>query len=92
MIAKVYLDSKVTEAQRAAKLVGCFEAGSFGEWCIRADYDTGELVAMVSGREEGDYLAQKAKRPLSWKDAPRSSASQAATEVRLERAREHARC
>lgn len=79
MIAKVCLDSKV---------VGCFEAGSCGEWCIRADYDTGPLVAMVSGREEGDYLAQKAKRPLSWKYAPRSSA----TDARLARARELARC
>lgn len=84
MIAKVYLDGKVSEAQRATKLVGCFEAGSCGEWCIRADYDTGSLIAMVSGREEGDYLAQKAKRPLLWKDAPRSSA----TETRLARARE----
>lgn len=91
MIAKVYLDAKVVDAQRATKLVGCFEAGSFGEWCIRADYDTGPLVAMVSGREEGDYLAQKAKRPLSWKDAPRSSAALAAIETRLGRARELAR-
>lgn len=92
MIAKVYLDSKVVDAQRAEKLVGCFEPGSCGEWCIRADYDTGPLVAMVSGREEGEYLAQKAKRPLSWKDAPRSSAALVSTEARLARARELARC
>ena len=88
MIGNVYLNSKIDDAQRFTKLVGCFEPGSFGEWCIRGDYDTGELVAMVSGREEGDYLAHKAKRPLSWKDAPRSSA---ALETRLARAREIAR-
>ncbi len=66
MIVHAYLDTKVPAAKRAARLIVCEEAGSFGEFCLRADYATGELVAIVSGRDEADYLATKAKRPLSW--------------------------
>jgi CBS domain-containing protein len=79
---RAYLDTKVPAAKRAVRLVVCEEAGSFGEFCLRADYATGELVAMVSGRDEADYLATKAKRPLSW------ATSRPLDPARLSRARQ----
>jgi len=79
MIVKVYLDTKVAAAKRATRLVVCEEAGSFGEFCLRADHASGELVALVN-RAEAEYLADKAKRPLSW------ATSKPLSPVRLESA------
>ena len=81
MIVKAYLDTKVAVAKRATRLVVCEEAGSFGELCLRTDHASGELVALVN-RAEAEYLADKAKRPLSW------ATTRPLDPVRLSRARQ----